>query len=346
MVLVFSLQPNDINAATSVNPEFQLFRDFLFTYHQDSEHLSDFSELYWLFSAEGMKNGQIRLKGNAVWDINSAFDKKHPGTSVKATAVSFIGSDTDNDVGNDIVSVTLDDGNKKFDLEISVGPRLMGGPEARKDLLDVLHPLVFSESHVRKQMIKFAYRLCGENFSQGVLTENFNNIGGTKLDFKNRFGIQVVSGAGTLRLLQDGVLSQAHRSLVSITNLNDVNELWTKAIEMVGVPFKVEELSEEQDKLFDDFQKQLLANVESEWGDCVRSLHQEGRIEEVRDVNKVKTVFNPKGTDDKFTVTTELRWACEEGTRLKLVTLSVVSSDEDLGRTFDVSQNLYIDEST
>eukprot|EP00922_Rhytidocystis_sp_ex-Travisia-forbesii_P015668 GHVS01023387.1.p1 GENE.GHVS01023387.1~~GHVS01023387.1.p1 ORF type:complete len:362 (+),score=36.34 GHVS01023387.1:63-1088(+) len=341
MVLVFSLQPNDINAApTADSPECQQFKQFLVKDH--FQEISDFSELYWLLSAEGVNSGPIGMKDNVVKDINGAFDKKYPGTSVKAKSVMFIGPDTDNGVVNDIVRVHLADENH---VDVDVGPRVMGGPGTGEDLFKPLHTLVFPESPVRIQMLKFAHRLVG--LDEYRFTETLPNILGKKFDFKNRFQIEVVAIVGTLLHLKNGVCVQRHRTSVKITNLESGKHVWTMEVNEKGRELMVKELSEEQEKLFVEFQEKLKANFKCEWGAKVRDCHQRGPLEKLpADLPMVTTVFNPNGTDGKFTVTTKLRWACEERYLLKLATTSVVSSDEDPDRSLSISQEVYIDTST
>eukprot|EP00922_Rhytidocystis_sp_ex-Travisia-forbesii_P024947 GHVS01036641.1.p1 GENE.GHVS01036641.1~~GHVS01036641.1.p1 ORF type:complete len:814 (+),score=91.13 GHVS01036641.1:88-2442(+) len=342
MLLVFSLQPNEINAFTSLSPELQQFRDFLVKYTGESKLLSDCSEIYWLFSNDGAGQYFSTLKTTAIDGINGAFVGNSRRTSVKAENVEFIGSAAG---GNDIVRLTLTDGNEcSVDVDVDVGPRLMGGPETRKDMFKELHPLIFSESPVRKQMINFACRLGGKNVSQGeyVPIETFPNIVGKTFNFNNRFQIKVISSTGTFLLLQDGVLTQEHHMMVDIANLNSGEDLWTTEVQEVGIPLKVEEFSEEQDKLFDDFQKQLLANVESQWGAYLRYCHQQQQDIIATDVTKVTTLFNAKGTDDKLTVVTTLFHLYGGDNGLEVSLTSVVSRDQDAGRPCYIQHLLYI----
>eukprot|EP00922_Rhytidocystis_sp_ex-Travisia-forbesii_P015662 GHVS01023381.1.p1 GENE.GHVS01023381.1~~GHVS01023381.1.p1 ORF type:complete len:374 (+),score=40.79 GHVS01023381.1:63-1124(+) len=351
MVLVFSLQPNDINA-TSCSRACQQFEDFVVEDH--FQEISDFSELFWLLSAKGLKSGQKGMKTNLMNDINDDFNKKYPDCDVMAQSLAFKGGDTGNGDVTDTVTVytyCLDSEGIGCGFDVDVGRRLMGGPGTGEDLFKPLHTLFFSESPVRIQMLKFGYRLVGRDENEfdehecdeyGVI-EVLPKIVGKKFDFKNRFQIEVLASSGNrLRRRGDGFV-QGHLTSVKITNLESGKYIWNMDVDGRGPELKVKEVSEEQEKLFVEFQEKLKANFECEWLANLKYNPFLGRIgRSVEDLPMLTTVFNPNGTDGKFTVTTELREATRGKLHFDLAIKSVVSSDEDPDRNLSIYQDEYL----
>eukprot|EP00922_Rhytidocystis_sp_ex-Travisia-forbesii_P024960 GHVS01036659.1.p1 GENE.GHVS01036659.1~~GHVS01036659.1.p1 ORF type:complete len:385 (+),score=34.13 GHVS01036659.1:49-1155(+) len=367
MVLVFSLQPNEINAITSLCPEFQPFIDVLVKYTGESKLLSDCSEIYWLFSNNGALGEIESLISTLRYTIPDVFVENGLGAAASIENIRFIGPADGSNEENDIVRLALTDGNEcSVDVDVDVGPRLMGGPGARKDLFKHLHPILFAECPVRKQMIAFAYRLRGKKvlkYDQANLekfwgidqqkearsiVESFANIVDAsplmKFKFKNRLDVEIPWSDGTCLLFegQDGTLIQLHRMLAHFAN-EENGTLGAVSVEELGNPLKVEEFSEEQDKLFDDFQKELLANVERTWGATARHAQQNGLLH-IWSLyrGEVTTFFNPKGTYDKFTVVTNCIGAFEEANHLVLSVKSMVSRDQDRQRSLVLIHELYI----
>eukprot|EP00922_Rhytidocystis_sp_ex-Travisia-forbesii_P038516 GHVS01057365.1.p1 GENE.GHVS01057365.1~~GHVS01057365.1.p1 ORF type:complete len:705 (-),score=74.12 GHVS01057365.1:185-2299(-) len=96
---------------------------------------------------------------------------------------------------------------------------------------------------------------------------------------------------------------------------------------IVNHTIPVEELSEDEKKLLDDYQTELLGNVRKQWGEGLARLNigqDDASIASAKDTsNAVTTDFNTPNSKDKFTMTTEMNGAATTSTgQLNLLLIS------------------------
>eukprot|EP00922_Rhytidocystis_sp_ex-Travisia-forbesii_P056648 GHVS01083819.1.p1 GENE.GHVS01083819.1~~GHVS01083819.1.p1 ORF type:complete len:370 (+),score=36.72 GHVS01083819.1:92-1111(+) len=301
MLLIFSLQPNDINATTTV----QSTADYLKISAEVKGVLKQYAEVFGVFNAVHVlpKTDLCHVDG-AVVRLNALVAANVDADDSARPSFDTPFSWTKNN-NNYIVKIKLINGDLKHDVTIDLGPL-----DYETTTLSSLRDYYYNEAFPAKydnsnNIINCASYIGGDTVDLDTDPQDVGENWISPLSLSNGWLIETPELMGVCVDKDNDTWKQSRmiRSIVKSEVGGD--KLGEAYVKFYGPEWRVEPASEYEKGLFVELQEQLETAIRLKWNDDAIRLTKEQPFVKMNLSGSVETVFNHFDTNKRFTVTTE-----------------------------------------
>eukprot|EP00922_Rhytidocystis_sp_ex-Travisia-forbesii_P056647 GHVS01083818.1.p1 GENE.GHVS01083818.1~~GHVS01083818.1.p1 ORF type:complete len:481 (+),score=41.31 GHVS01083818.1:92-1444(+) len=339
MLLIFSLQPNDINAAPTSQGKttpLEVAKQYLQTSKDVKGVLKQYAEFF------GVVEGHHPYTKEQPCDVDAAVVLLNNLESVRpsvAKPFSWTGDDK-----NYMVKIKLIDGPLKHDVDIDLGPRNMEAEaETLSSLQDHLNTVAFPCYNNRNTILNCADHIGGKNVEGDA--DGIDDRPIPPFSLTNGWFFEVTN---VVSAFVDGSTGEQTRSIVvTVKNKVDGDTIGSAYIDARGPVIQREAPSDYEKSLFDKLQTQIETAARVKWIIATTEAAAAGEswdnaraVSTISCSGSVDTVFEHHDDNQRFTVTTVLEGVNVDGPdALKYELASSVGTSITFRHTVSVVQS-------